>query len=80
MDCVLLSSFSEDPVLGVPARGHAAAHTYWVSVSVPAQCSVAMPSGVTGPHGFGWTAARPLARLPWPAWISTGQTRALTSR
>lgn len=52
VDCVLLSSFSEDPVFGVLARGHAAAHTYWVSVSVPAQCSAAMPAGVTGPHGF----------------------------
>ncbi|RKN12899.1 carbon-nitrogen hydrolase family protein [Streptomyces radicis] len=51
VDCVLLSSFSDDPVFGVLARGHAAAHTYWVSVSVPAQCSAAMPSGVTGPHG-----------------------------
>ncbi|MGW2411749.1 carbon-nitrogen hydrolase family protein [Streptomyces tubercidicus] len=51
VDCVLLSSFSEDPVFGVLARGHAAAHNYWVSVSVPAQCSAALPAGVIGPHG-----------------------------
>ncbi|MFF4696393.1 carbon-nitrogen hydrolase family protein [Streptomyces chattanoogensis] len=51
VDCVLLSSFSQDPVFGVLARGHAAAHNYWVSVSVPAQCSAVMPAGVIGPHG-----------------------------
>lgn len=52
VDCVLLSSFSEDPVFDVMARAHAAVHSSWVSVSVPAQCSRAMPSGVSGPHGY----------------------------
>ena len=51
VDCVLLSSFSDDPVFDVLARGHAASQTYWVSASVPAQCSAAMPAGVIGPHG-----------------------------
>jgi len=27
------------------------ANTFWISVSVPAQCSHAMPAGVIGPHG-----------------------------
>ena len=58
VDCVLFSSFSRDPVFDVLARGHAAAHNYWVSVSNPAQCSSALPAGVIGPHGY------PLARCP----------------
>jgi predicted amidohydrolase len=58
VDCILFSSFSEDPVFEILARGHAAAHNYWVSISVPAQCSTAMPAGVVGPHGY------PLARCP----------------
>jgi predicted amidohydrolase len=57
-DCILFSSFSEDPVFEILARGHAAAHNYWVSISVPAQCSTAMPAAVIGPHGY------PLARCP----------------
>ena len=51
VDCVLFSSYSEDPVFDVIARGHAAAHNYWISVSVPTQCAAAMPAGVIGPHG-----------------------------
>ncbi|GHJ40989.1 carbon-nitrogen hydrolase family protein [Streptomyces sp. TS71-3] len=51
VDCVLFSSFSEDPVFDVLARAHAASHTYWVSTSVPAQLSTAMSAGVIGPHG-----------------------------
>ncbi|KAA2247672.1 carbon-nitrogen hydrolase family protein [Solihabitans fulvus] len=52
VDCVLFSSYSRDPVFDVLARGHAAAHNYWIGVSVPAQCSDAMPAGVVGPHGY----------------------------
>ncbi|WP_091074630.1 carbon-nitrogen hydrolase family protein [Micromonospora nigra] len=51
VDCVLLSSFSQDPVFGVIAQGYAAGNCQWISVSVPAQCSLAMPSGVVGPDG-----------------------------
>ncbi|MFE2374522.1 carbon-nitrogen hydrolase family protein [Streptomyces sp. NPDC059398] len=51
-DCVLLSSFSKDPIFDVLARSHAATQNRWVSVSVPSQCSSAMPSGVVGPHGY----------------------------
>jgi predicted amidohydrolase len=52
VDCVLFSSFSEDPVFDVIARGHAAANSFWISVSVPSQCAQAMPAGVIGPHGI----------------------------
>ncbi|WP_211588916.1 carbon-nitrogen hydrolase family protein [Allorhizocola rhizosphaerae] len=51
VDCVLFSSFSEDPIFGILARGHAAANNIWISVSVPAQCSKALPAGIIGPHG-----------------------------
>jgi predicted amidohydrolase len=51
VDCVLFSSYSEDPLFEVIARGHAAAHNSWISVSVPAQCATAVPAGVIGPHG-----------------------------
>ncbi|MFI7511741.1 carbon-nitrogen hydrolase family protein [Micromonospora aurantiaca] len=51
VDCVLFSTFSEDPTFAVIAQGHAATMSQWVSVSVPAQCSNAMPAGVIGPHG-----------------------------
>jgi predicted amidohydrolase len=52
IDCLLLSSFSDDPVFEVLARGHAAAHNYWFTISVPAQCSTATPAAVIGPHGY----------------------------
>ncbi|MFI6518779.1 carbon-nitrogen hydrolase family protein [Spirillospora sp. NPDC050679] len=51
VDCVLFSSFSDDPVFETLARAHAAAHGSWVSVAVPAQFSHVMPAGLIGPHG-----------------------------
>lgn len=51
VDCVLFSTFSEDPMFEVIARGHAAVNGFWVSIAVPAQCAPAGPSGVVGPHG-----------------------------
>ncbi|WP_091636430.1 carbon-nitrogen hydrolase family protein [Micromonospora peucetia] len=51
VDCVLFSTFSHDPIFDVIARGHAATTNQWISVSVPAQCSTAMPAGIIGPHG-----------------------------
>ncbi|RKF23620.1 hypothetical protein [Micromonospora globbae] len=45
------STFSHDPIFDVIACGHAATTNQWISVSVPAQCSTAMPSEVIGPHG-----------------------------
>jgi predicted amidohydrolase len=52
VDCVLFSTYSEDPIFEVIARGHAAANGYWVSIAVPAQCAPAGPSAVVGPHGY----------------------------
>jgi predicted amidohydrolase len=52
VDCVLFSTYSEDPIFEVIARGHAAANGYWVSIAVPAQCAAAGPSAVVGPHGY----------------------------
>ena len=51
VDCMLFSTFSEDPVFEVIARGHAAACNLWLSISVPAQCSPAMPAAVLAPNG-----------------------------
>ena len=45
-------------MFGVMAQAYAAATNCWFAVSVPAQCSHAMSSGVIGPHG------RWLARCP----------------
>ncbi|WP_250032883.1 carbon-nitrogen hydrolase family protein [Paractinoplanes maris] len=52
VDCVLFSTYSEDPIFEVLARGHAAANGYWVSIAVPASCAAAGPSAVIGPHGY----------------------------
>jgi predicted amidohydrolase len=51
VDCVLFSSFSEDPIFEVIARAHAAVNGFWVSIAVPAQCAPATPSALVGPHG-----------------------------
>jgi predicted amidohydrolase len=58
VDCILFSSNSRDPIYETLARGHAAAHNYWVSIAVTARGSTAMPAAVIGPHGY------PLARCP----------------
>ena len=51
VDAVLLSTFSRDPMFAIQAQGHAACGAFWLSLSVPAQCSDAAPSGVIGPDG-----------------------------
>lgn len=51
VDAVLLSTFSRDPMFAIQAQGHAACGAFWLSLSVPAQCSKAAPSGVVGPDG-----------------------------
>jgi len=50
VDALLFSSFSQDPMFDVIARGHAAVNSIWIGVSVPAQCSSAVPGGMIGPH------------------------------
>ena len=44
VDCVLFSTYSDDPIFDVMARGYAAANGYWVSVALPAPCSEVMSS------------------------------------
>src|SRR5258707_823218 len=44
VDCLLFSSYSEEPMYGIQAQGYAASHNYWVSVSVPAQTSHVLSS------------------------------------
>jgi predicted amidohydrolase len=51
VDCVLFSSYSEDPMFGIQAQGIAASHNYWFSVAVPCQVSHAMSSRLIGPSG-----------------------------
>jgi predicted amidohydrolase len=52
VDCVLLSTTGVSPGnAAVEARGHAAANSYWVSFSVPAQHSSIAPSGIIAPNG-----------------------------
>lgn len=58
VDVVLLSTFSRDPMFEVLAQSHAAWGAFWLSFSVPAQCSEAAAAGLVGPDG------RWLARAP----------------
>jgi len=59
VDCMLFSSYSEEPMFGVQAQGYAASHNYWVSVSVPAQTSHALSSRLIAPSGVIQAAAAP---------------------
>jgi predicted amidohydrolase len=51
VDCVLFSSYSEEPMFGIQAQGYAATHSFWVSVSVPTQTSHALSSRLIAPTG-----------------------------
>jgi predicted amidohydrolase len=51
VDCVLFSSYSQDPMFGTQAQGYAASHNLWISFSVPAQCSHTLGSRLIGPSG-----------------------------
>jgi predicted amidohydrolase len=59
VDCLLLSSYGEDPFFDVLARAHAATNNFWVAFSVPAACSRAVSSRVIGPEGTVLASARP---------------------
>jgi predicted amidohydrolase len=50
-DAILFSSYSKDQIYGTIARSHAAMNCMWLSFSVPAQCSQAVPASVIGPNG-----------------------------
>lgn len=51
VDCVLFSTYSEDPMFGIEAQGHAASNSYWVTFSPPTQGAKAVPAGVIAPDG-----------------------------
>ena len=48
--CMLLSSYSNDPVHGLMARAHAATTCMWVSVATPVACQD-FPAMLVGPDG-----------------------------
>ena len=51
VDCLLFSSYPIDGLFAVKARGYAAVHCYWVSMTNPAETSTFCPSAVFGPNG-----------------------------
>jgi predicted amidohydrolase len=51
VDCVLFSTYSDDPMFGIEAQGHAATNSYWMTFSPPTQGAKATPAGVAGPNG-----------------------------
>jgi predicted amidohydrolase len=51
VDCVLFSTYSEDPIYAVTAQAHAAINNLWLSLSNPAQCSGKLASGLIAPNG-----------------------------
>jgi predicted amidohydrolase len=51
VDCVLFSAYADDPMFGIQAQGYAASHSYWFSLSVPAQMSHALSSRLIAPTG-----------------------------
>lgn len=60
VDCVLFSAYADDSIFGIQARGYAASHSYWVSVSAPTQLSHGLPSQLIAPTGEVQAVARPL--------------------
>jgi predicted amidohydrolase len=59
VDCVLFSAWSDDPMYGVVAQGHAATSSYWVGFSVPASESADCPAGLIAPSGAWQARCRP---------------------
>lgn len=49
--CMLLSTYSNDPIHGVMARAHAATNGYWLSLASPVACSRTLPTTLVGPDG-----------------------------
>jgi predicted amidohydrolase len=61
VDCVLFSAYADDAMFGIQSQGYAASHSYWVSVSTPAQMSHGLSSRLIGPTGEVQAAATPFA-------------------
>jgi predicted amidohydrolase len=51
VDCMLVSAYPVDSIFAIKARGYAAIHNYWLSLSVPAQTTHLFHSALIGPHG-----------------------------
>lgn len=51
VDCVLLSSYSDDPQFEISARAHAGLNTFWISHSVPCNTNNPVGSCIIGPDG-----------------------------
>ncbi len=51
VDCVLLSAYSDTPMFGIQAQGHAACNNIWISFSVPRNVSGSQSSCFIGPDG-----------------------------
>ena len=52
VDCLLFSAYSMDPMFWIQAQAHAATNNFWLSFSVPAQCSPRLSGGLIGPNGL----------------------------
>lgn len=51
VDCMLVSTYSNDLIFAVEARAHAAINNYWLSMAVPVQAEQRLHSQVIAPNG-----------------------------
>jgi hypothetical protein len=51
VDCALLSAWPIDSIFYLKTQAHAAIHSYWLSLSVPAQSTSLLHSSINGPDG-----------------------------
>ncbi|GAA1563904.1 carbon-nitrogen hydrolase family protein [Kribbella sancticallisti] len=63
VECLLLSAYPVDSTLELKARAHAAINCYWISLSLPAQTTHLMASGVIAPDGTYAATVAPSAHL-----------------
>ena len=66
VDCMLLSAYPVDSVFDTKAQAYAAINSYWVAVSVPAQCADLFGSSLIAPDG------RRLARVEGKEGLAVG--------
>ncbi len=51
VDCVLVSSYSREPMDWIELQGHAAGNNLWISLATPMACNRDLPGGLIGPDG-----------------------------
>lgn len=51
VDCVLFSTYSDNPMFVIQAQGHAACNSYWISFSAPTNFIKSCPGCLIGPDG-----------------------------